>query len=98
MRLEVLKKLTGEVPQCKDRDYKRQLVPKGLKKTILERDGSECQICGYNKRLYVHHIKPDGESSKENLITLCSSCHQFVHVILHREKGYKHVPKPWIFE
>lgn len=55
---------------------------------IVERDNNSCRICGEDeKRLCVHHIKPrsdfivDGEydyqsaNEKENLITLCDSCH-----------------------
>lgn len=56
-----------------------------LRRSIRERDGFECQLCGrsqkenrqlYNRRLPVHHIDYDKENhSSENLITLCSVCH-----------------------
>jgi len=48
-----------------------------LKKRIRKRDNNRCQLCGtIQGRKVVHHI--DGQkdnSSPENLITLCDSCH-----------------------
>jgi len=60
--------------------------------TVRERDGYECQICGFdngkhkkqfNKQLNVHHVIAETafETSElaadpQNLITLCQSCHQ----------------------
>ncbi|KKN17798.1 hypothetical protein LCGC14_0962210 [marine sediment metagenome] len=50
---------------------------------ILERDNFECRICGNNNlQLDIHHIKPKefgGEHKESNLITLCKSCHMFMH-------------------
>jgi len=59
-----------------------------VRKEILERDSNCCRICSESEeRLCVHHINPrsefvkDGEynyekaNKKENLITLCDSCH-----------------------
>jgi len=44
----------------------------------------KCQICQSSKKLNAHHIdpvwhNPDLAKSFENLITLCSDCHKFVH-------------------
>ncbi len=54
------------------------------KKTILERDGYKCVICGRGKKdgveLHVDHIKPKdfgGEATIENGQTLCSQ-HNFL--------------------
>lgn len=51
--------------------------PKYLKKQIKERDKNTCQIChSTNKRLNVHHIDYNKHNNKkDNLITLCASCH-----------------------
>lgn len=57
------------------REYK-QLV-----RSVFERDGFKCKICGgRGTRLEAHHIKPfakypDGREDKDNLITLCKECH-----------------------
>ena len=49
---------------------------KQLKKKIKKRDGFKCKICGYTKKLHVHHIDYNKmNSNDDNLITLCSSCH-----------------------
>ncbi|MGH9680385.1 MAG: HNH endonuclease [Candidatus Acidiferrales bacterium] len=49
---------------------------------VLKRDGWRCQGCGRTESLQVHHIKPRGrlgDDAEENLITLCSDCHQACH-------------------
>ncbi len=54
-----------------------------LRRTILERDGWRCQICGSMMGLEVHHITPRGrmgDDTEENLITLCWGCHRNVHL------------------
>jgi len=58
-----------------------------LRKDVLDRDGYECRFCGvtneehqeeYKQGLHAHHIIPDsdgGDTSMQNLITVCLSCH-----------------------
>lgn len=50
-----------------------------LKIIIKERDGCKCQECGVPEReehLFIHHVDYNKKNnSKENLITLCNSCH-----------------------
>jgi len=47
-----------------------------LKRSIRERDGYTCQICGENPSLCCHHIDYDKKNcNPTNLITLCRSCH-----------------------
>jgi len=50
---------------------------------VLRRDGWRCQRCGSCNDLQVHHMQPRsllGGDVEENLITLCSACHQQVHL------------------
>lgn len=63
---------------------------KKARKKRLERDNYECQECGSEENLHIHHIKPyitfDDKfkaNEQKNLITLCSTCH------LKYEKGSK---------
>jgi 5-methylcytosine-specific restriction endonuclease McrA len=59
----------------------------GVRDIILEIDKKQCQLCGTDKKLCVHHIDGSGYTSKkknsnndiENLITLCKSCHTKLH-------------------
>ena len=56
---------------------------KDLHRGILERDGWRCQLCGSMSNLQVHHIQARsrlGDDSEENLITVCASCHQMIHL------------------
>lgn len=58
---------------------------KFLRRTIRNRDGNVCRICGATtstngKLLHVHHIDFNKKHNEErNLITLCSKCHGMVH-------------------
>jgi hypothetical protein len=49
---------------------------RAIKKRIKERDSGVCRLCGSNFRLAVHHIDYDKKNSSiDNLVTLCCSCH-----------------------
>lgn len=69
----------GFVPKKYPREYSK------IRKSILQRDNNECQLCGLKqafskKPLHVHH--KDGNkmnNSQNNLITLCESCHIECH-------------------
>jgi 5-methylcytosine-specific restriction endonuclease McrA len=54
-----------------------------VKAYVLHRDGYQCQKCKTNKgELHVHHIifrSKGGTNSSENLITLCTHCHDKLH-------------------
>ena len=55
---------------------------KQLREKVLRRDGWRCQVCGSMKNLEVHHKKfrsHSGDDSEQNLITLCSGCHNGLH-------------------
>ena len=57
----------------------------GIREKILQRDNFQCQICGNEEKLCVHHIdgtnylKSNTNNDLENLITLCKSCHSKLH-------------------
>lgn len=47
---------------------------------ILARDRYQCQICGIDNGLTVHHKNMDRTiNTDDNLITLCWDCHKKVH-------------------
>jgi len=53
-----------------------------LRTQILRKDGWKCQACGSLRQLQVHHKQfrsHSGEDRENNLITLCSGCHQLMH-------------------
>jgi 5-methylcytosine-specific restriction endonuclease McrA len=53
-----------------------------LHRQVLERDGWRCQVCGSMQCLQVHHLKfrsHSGGDEEQNLIPLCTSCHERVH-------------------
>lgn len=55
-------------------------LDENIRKATILRDGCKCMECGKsNTVLEVHHIKPrrlNGSNTLDNLITLCSKCHQ----------------------
>lgn len=55
-------------------------------KSVLQRDGNKCLNCNATEKLEAHHIQnfknhPDLIFILENGITLCSSCHAYIHKI-----------------
>jgi 5-methylcytosine-specific restriction endonuclease McrA len=53
-----------------------------LRQQVLRRDGWRCQSCGTMANLEVHHKQfrsHSGDDSEENLITLCTVCHNEIH-------------------
>ena len=68
------------------------------KQAVLSRDNYTCQICKKKKQhLHVHHIvfKSQGGSDRmDNLVTLCSECHEKIHKgnlqFNKKVKTYKH--------
>jgi hypothetical protein len=68
----------------------------GIKETILERDNHKCIGCFGLTRLDIHHIDGSGKTKSNpkrisnnnpnNLVTLCWSCHGYLHAI-ERKRG-----------
>lgn len=64
--------------------------------SIKKRDSHKCVRCGTKKeKLYTHHIKPWKEYPKlrfepENLVTICFSCHMWVHSKRNTKREYLH--------
>ncbi len=59
-------------------------IPPSVRAEVLARDRHRCATpgCGSTHFLEVHHLKPrsrGGSNRAENLVTLCSRCHHFVH-------------------
>ena len=55
---------------------------KKLRQQVLRRDGWRCQSCGRMANLQIHHKEfrsHSGRDAEENLITLCSQCHSWIH-------------------
>jgi len=54
-----------------------------ISELVLERDGYKCKSCGASSvDLLVHHVVPlcrGGDNRRDNLITLCDSCHGKAH-------------------
>ena len=53
------------------------------------RDKKRCQQCGTNKNLTAHHIQkvadhPELRFEPNNIITLCKSCHEILHILDYR--------------
>jgi hypothetical protein len=62
----------------------RATIKPSVRATVLARDRHRCATpgCRSTSFLEVHHVKPrghGGSNGAENLITLCSRCHGFVH-------------------
>lgn len=92
MKAVVIKKIRKllDVPFCKDSNYTREIIPLKLREGVKDYYRQECFLClTESRRLLVHHIQPDGKTIFKNLVPLCSSCHEFIHIILYRYFRYK---------
>ena len=66
-------------------------IPFEIQKQVYERAGSTCELCGWNRErwtredpriLELHHVAEHatgGPNTPENLVVLCSRCHDDVH-------------------
>lgn len=53
-----------------------------LCKAILQRDNWKCRSCGMRSGVCCHHIvfrSQGGEDTPENILVLCSACHDGIH-------------------
>lgn len=71
--------------EVKERDRRVRLLRKygenSLK--ILEEDNYACRKCGSTNRIGIHHIDwNDTNNEFENLVVLCDSCHQKLHLFI----------------
>jgi 5-methylcytosine-specific restriction endonuclease McrA len=62
----------------------RATIPPLVRASVLARDRHRCATpgCRSTHFLEVHHVTPrsrGGSNRAENLVTLCSRCHAFVH-------------------
>jgi 5-methylcytosine-specific restriction endonuclease McrA len=62
----------------------RATIPPSVRAAVLARDRHRCATpgCRSTQFLEVHHVMPRGQGGSnraENLVTLCSRCHGFVH-------------------
>lgn len=66
-------------------------IPHDVQKSVYERDRNACRLCGWNRTRWtasdprilelhhLHHHKDGGANVLENLIVICSRCHDEVH-------------------
>ena len=74
---------TGEsVPQGKDYQHGEMYGSYNIRQYILFRDNYTCQCCKAKRdvKLEIHHLesRKTGGNAPDNLITLCSECHELV--------------------
>ncbi len=87
--LERIEKLVN-LKKCEDPNYIRVQINENLRKEIYKEQKGKCWLCNCKTKVpTTHHIQPEGESKKENLVMLCPLCHQFVHWILKKYLNYR---------
>ena len=63
--------------KSKQKNLQKEKNQSRIKKQVFERDAYRCKHCGAHIDLCADHIKPEswgGETTLENLQTLCRSC------------------------
>lgn len=84
----------------KNREDKKNLTHKyrfgGFRKEVVDRDSHSCQVCGYDKKIVVHHINEDNKDNRmDNLICLCRICHTVVERINRAKPDLRHLFYHW---
>lgn len=50
-----------------------------IRKSVYQRDGYRCVMCGKKGKIHAHHIVPvtiSKDNSMNNLVSVCESCHR----------------------
>lgn len=50
-----------------------------IRRSVYQRDGHRCVMCGKKGKLHAHHIVPvaiSRDNSMSNLVSVCSKCHR----------------------
>jgi len=85
-----------DLPKCNDNNYTRQPINEELRKEIYDEQKTLCWLCKCKTTIpMTHHIQPDKESTKDNLVMLCPLCHQWVHWMLKKYLGYRGTATKW---
>ncbi|MDQ5883067.1 MAG: 5-methylcytosine-specific restriction enzyme [Patescibacteria group bacterium] len=69
--------------QSRGSKHRQNKIPKERKKKL--KNGAHCLFCGTTQNLTIHHVIPlsqGGDNSDDNLVVLCDSCHQKLHILL----------------
>jgi 5-methylcytosine-specific restriction endonuclease McrA len=69
----------------------KSAIPPRIRREVLARDRHHCRRkgCNHTRFLELHHINPRAEggvNDPENLVTLCSGCHELWHVLEKRNR------------
>lgn len=93
---EKLKRLTYDVPFGLDKNIKKEIVNPSIRDFVKKINNNQCYLCLINEKnllgeeLQLHHIIPNGSASKENLVYLCTMCHNLVHLLLYLEGKWRY--------
>jgi 5-methylcytosine-specific restriction endonuclease McrA len=98
-----LNQLTTEVPNGLDIWKKKTTVSKPDRAKFCAEDDGVCHICGIkgeygtaspyvqmSGRHNLHHIIPNGNGTRDNIVTLCINCHRVVHNMLYIEGKWRY--------
>jgi hypothetical protein len=70
-----------------------RIIPDPVRRSVLVRDKYSCKKCGWNhtmwnvadpRHLEIHHVEHHahgGKNTKENLLTVCTVCHDRIHSV-----------------
>jgi len=69
----------------------KSTIPPRIRREVLARDRHQCRRkgCNHTRFLEIHHIIPraaGGTNDPENLVTLCTACHELWHVLEQRNR------------
>lgn len=62
-------------------DNPRSPIPEATRRAVMERCDRQCERCGENTPLELHHrhYNSQGKEEPEDLWALCRDCHEYMH-------------------
>lgn len=72
-----------------EQGHRKASIPPAVRRAVLKRDHYRCRAlgCNHTRHLEIHHLIPrvnGGSNRLDNLVTLCSACHQRIHEQRHQ--------------
>jgi HNH endonuclease len=70
---------------------------KSLRREKILSVGRKCEVCGFDRRVQVHHIvyRSLFDVTLEDLVVLCNRCHKLAHRAQRKSRRIRTLKDPW---
>jgi hypothetical protein len=81
---QMFRQLRNRLKKLGYKSYSAYLVSAHWISTVAKFRKQNCEYCGFNKDLHLHHFTYQnlGNETKDDFLTLCGKCHEYEHQVL----------------